>query len=83
MFTHREPIWEDSANFIIRAAVDLGAGTYVDSEQLWAKKFDATHFELCCIPFFLRRRDRRGRDRIGQLSKGKRSHLVEIGAVRG
>ena len=49
---HRVPVWRERSNFIIAAAVDPG-NTDVASEQLWARKIDDRHFELCCIPFFL------------------------------
>lgn len=48
---HREPIWRDRSNFIIATEVDP-ADTNVVTEQLWARKVDDRHFELCCIPFF-------------------------------
>lgn len=49
--THRDPIWRDRADFIIAVDIDPG-GTDITSEQLWARRIDERHFELCCIPFF-------------------------------
>jgi hypothetical protein len=48
---HSEPIWRDRANFIIATAIDSG-NTDFATEQLWARRVDDSHFELCCIPFF-------------------------------
>ena len=49
--THKSPAWGPRSNFIIRA--DLGNhGLPGAFEQLWARKIDSTHFEICCIPFF-------------------------------
>jgi hypothetical protein len=48
---HRDPVWRERANFIVSVAVD-SADTDVSTEQLWARKVDDRHFELCCIPFF-------------------------------
>jgi hypothetical protein len=46
-----EPVWRNSANFIIAAALpgDLAAGT----EQLWARHLDGNRYQVCCIPFFI------------------------------
>ncbi|PZR51803.1 hypothetical protein DNL40_14350 [Xylanimonas oleitrophica] len=44
-------MWRDRSNFIIAIDVDP-ADTNVTTEQLWARKVDDRHFELCCIPFF-------------------------------
>jgi hypothetical protein len=49
--THSEPAWRERSNFIIATAID-SANTDVTTEQLWARKVDDSHFELCCIPFF-------------------------------
>lgn len=48
---HREPMWRERSNFIIATAID-SANTDISTEQLWARKVDDRHFELCCIPFF-------------------------------
>ncbi|WP_162243181.1 MULTISPECIES: DUF4265 domain-containing protein [unclassified Leifsonia] len=48
---HREPVWRSQSDFIIATSID-GADTDVVTEQLWAKRIDDRHFELCCIPFF-------------------------------
>lgn len=48
---HRDPIWRDRANFIIAVEIDPG-DTDIATEQLWVRKIDDRHFELCCIPFF-------------------------------
>jgi hypothetical protein len=47
---HSEPVWRERSNFIIAVEVDP-ADTDVTTEQLWARKVDDRHFELCCIPF--------------------------------
>jgi hypothetical protein len=49
--THPEPVWRERSNFIIAVEVDP-ADTNVTTEQLWARKVDDRHFELCCVPFF-------------------------------
>lgn len=43
---HRHP-----ANLIIGTAIDPG-DTDMTTEQLWARRIDDAHYELCCIPFF-------------------------------
>jgi hypothetical protein len=48
---HRDPIWRHRANFIIATEIDAG-DTAISTEQLWSRKVDDRHFELCCIPFF-------------------------------
>lgn len=48
---HRDPVWRDRANFIVATRIDPG-DTGITTEQLWARKIDQRHFELCCIPFF-------------------------------
>jgi len=48
---HREPAWRERSNFIIASAIDA-ANTDMTTEQLWARKIDDRHFEICCIPFF-------------------------------
>jgi hypothetical protein len=48
---HRSPVWRERSNFIITTMID-SADTDIASEQLWARKIDDWHFELCCIPFF-------------------------------
>lgn len=48
---HRDPIWRDRSDFIIATEIDPGS-TGIATEQLWARKVDETHFQLCCIPFF-------------------------------
>ncbi|UQX88706.1 DUF4265 domain-containing protein [Jatrophihabitans telluris] len=49
--THSQPVWRERSNFIIATSIDSG-NTDVQTEQLWARKIDERHFELCCIPFF-------------------------------
>lgn len=49
--THPEPVWWMRSNFVIATAID-SANTDVTTEELWARKIDEGHFELCCIPFF-------------------------------
>lgn len=41
-------MWRDRANFIIQTALQEKG----KHEQLWARQVDASHFELCCVPFF-------------------------------
>jgi hypothetical protein len=48
---HRDPVWRERSNFIIATAID-SANTDISTEQLWARRVDDRHFELCCIPFF-------------------------------
>jgi len=48
---HHEPVWRERSDFIIAAEIEPG-DTGKDTEQLWARKTDESHFELCCIPFF-------------------------------
>jgi hypothetical protein len=48
---HRDPLWRDRSNFIIAVQVDP-ADTNITTEQLWSRKIDNLHFEVCCIPFF-------------------------------
>ncbi len=49
--THSQPIWRERSNFIIATAIG-SANTDFATEQLWARRVDDSHFELCCIPFF-------------------------------
>ena len=49
---HQDPVWRDSANFIIQAPVEHGGGREI-REQLWARQ-TGERFEICCIPFFVR-----------------------------
>jgi hypothetical protein len=49
--THSAPIWRERSNFIIAATIDSG-NSGLATEQLWARRVDESHFELCCIPFF-------------------------------
>ena len=48
---HRDPVWRKRSDFIISAEIEPG-DTGKQTEQLWARKVDESHFELCCIPFF-------------------------------
>jgi anaerobic glycerol-3-phosphate dehydrogenase len=43
-------VWRERSDFIIGAEIEPGA-TGKDTEQLWARKIDESHFDLCCIPF--------------------------------
>ncbi len=47
---HQEPVWRDRSNFIIAAPIRDGGE--IKTEQLWARR-DESHFEICCIPFFV------------------------------
>ena len=49
---HAEPAWRERSDFIIAAEIE-SEGTGIDREQLWARRVDDRHFELCCIPFFV------------------------------
>ncbi len=49
--THDRPVWRERSNFILATAIESG-NTDVVTEQLWGRKIDDRHFELCCIPFF-------------------------------
>lgn len=48
---HRDPVWRERADFLIVAEIDPGE-TLKDTEQLWARRIDECHFEVCCVPFF-------------------------------
>ena len=49
--THDNPAWLRKANFILN--VDLAEFQMPGrAEQLWTRRIDESHFELCCIPFF-------------------------------
>jgi hypothetical protein len=49
--THKSPVWETKANFLIRA--DLSQNEMKGHhEQIWAKKINDYQFVICCIPFF-------------------------------
>ncbi len=53
-FQHLNPVWRDKANFIIGAPVPPLKKNPKEKvwEQLWARKIDDNHFEICCIPLF-------------------------------
>lgn len=48
---HQEPVWRERSNFIIAAPISDGGD--VKTEQIWARKDEDGHFEVCCIPFFV------------------------------
>ena len=48
---HSAPVWRDRSDFIIATPVEPGESG-VSTEQLWARRVDDQHYELCCIPFF-------------------------------
>lgn len=48
---HRNPIWHEKSNFMIRAYLENNEGRN-EWEQIWAKKIDEKKFLVCCIPFF-------------------------------
>jgi hypothetical protein len=50
--THSDPVWRLRSDFIVAAKINPGE-TDVEREQLWARRVDESHVELCCIPFFL------------------------------
>ena len=49
---HRTPIWRERSDTVIAARVDR-AEVDATSEQLWARQIDRSHYEICCIPFFV------------------------------
>lgn len=49
---HEDPVWRDRSDFIIAARIDPGS-TGISTEQLWARRIDDEHHEICCIPFFV------------------------------
>ncbi len=50
---HLEPVWRGRSNFIIAADISSQA-LAASREQLWVRQVSEWHFELCCIPFFVR-----------------------------
>lgn len=48
---HRDPVWRDRSDVVIATQIDPGT-TCIMTEQLWARRIDEKHYELCCIPFF-------------------------------
>ena len=53
-FQHLNPVWREKANFIIGAVVPSLKNNPKEKvwEQLWARKIDNDHYEICCIPMF-------------------------------
>ncbi|GAA1246213.1 hypothetical protein GCM10009633_19240 [Janibacter melonis] len=52
---HEHPVWRDRSNYIVQAPLNIedDLETELEFEQLWTRQIDDSHFELCCIPFFL------------------------------
>ena len=51
---HLNPIWRERANYIIRVRINADAHDGIKGwEQLWSRKIEDNHYEICCIPFFL------------------------------
>lgn len=48
---HADPVWRERSNFIIATPIEPDE-TGISTEQLWARRVDDRHYELCCIPFF-------------------------------
>src|SRR3954453_9406655 len=46
---HAAPVWRERADFVIGARLPEEGR----AEQLWARRIEGRHFEVCCIPFFL------------------------------
>jgi len=53
-FQHLNPVWREKANFIIGASVPPLEEKSKEEmwEQLWARRIDDKHYEICCIPMF-------------------------------
>lgn len=53
-FQNLNPVWREKANFIIGAVVPSLKNNPKEKvwEQLWARKIDNDHYEICCIPMF-------------------------------
>jgi|WetSurMetagenome_2_1015567.scaffolds.fasta_scaffold228512_3 hypothetical protein len=51
---HVNPVWQEKANFIIRAKCFNSKNQLVAQEQIWSKQILENSFEICCIPFFVR-----------------------------
>jgi hypothetical protein len=53
-FQHLNPVWREKENFIIGAVVPSLKNNPKEKvwEQLWARKIDNDHYEICCIPMF-------------------------------
>lgn len=51
---HFNPVWREKANFIIGMIIPPLKNKPQKAiwEQLWARKINDFHFEICCIPFF-------------------------------
>jgi hypothetical protein len=49
---HSDPVWRERSDFVVAIEID-SADTNVHTEQLWVRKIDDRHFEICCIPFFV------------------------------
>jgi hypothetical protein len=77
MATHADPVWRDRSDFLIAADIsayssDVGAP---DREQIWARRLDASTFEICCIPFFVY--DLALADIVETGSAGDRQYIIE------
>jgi hypothetical protein len=49
--THDTPVWRERSTSVIRAKVPNPPDGQEWYEQLWARRIDATRYELCCVPF--------------------------------
>ncbi len=50
MYQHSNPVWFESANYLVCAPLDDDP---TEQEQLWTCEVDTGIHVVCCIPFFL------------------------------
>lgn len=70
---HLNPVWRDRANVIIVARLQEGV-LEGRIEQLWARQLDQNHFEICCIPFFVRDLDLG--DHVAASVEGEEAYVI-------
>lgn len=46
---HPEPLWRSRADFVFGARLEEAG----HREQLWGRRLDSGHLEVCCIPLFV------------------------------
>ena len=71
---HLNPVWRERANYIVDAKLEA-PDSRRQYEQLWARRVDHRHFEICCIPFFLY--DVNLGDEVATRAEGDRLYVVE------